>query len=120
MTYSGQSTAELAYNATPADVAVALKALSNIGDSDVSVTAGDPDGWVVEFTGALAKTDVPVITGVCGKNEKQTIMDSGVSDGTFTLTFGTQTTGDLAYDISAADMQIALRALTASTGPTSL
>ena len=117
LTYSGQSTAELAYDATPADVAVALKALSNIGDSDVSVTAGDPDGWVVEFTGALAKTDVPVITGVCGKNEKQTItLDSGVSDGTFTLTFGTQTTGNLAYDISAADMQIALRALSSING----
>ena len=53
-----------------------------------------------------------MITGVCGKNEKQTVtLDSGVSDGTFTLTFGTQTTGNLAHDISAADMQIALRLL---------
>ena len=58
------------------------------------------------------------ISGVCGKNEKQTItLDAGVSDGTFTLAFGGQTTGDLAYGISAADLQIALRALTSINGP---
>jgi len=35
----------------------------------------------------LAKTEVPAITGVCGKNEKQTIsLDEGVTGGTFTLT----------------------------------
>jgi hypothetical protein len=81
------------------------------------VTDGDPAGWVVEFIGTLAKSNVLAITGVCGKNEKQTItLDSGVSDGTFTLTYDGQTTPDLAYNISAADMQTALWALSSING----
>ena len=56
LTYSGQSTGELDYDATSEEnVATALKALNNIGDSDVVVTDGDPAGWVVEFTGALGQ-----------------------------------------------------------------
>ena len=112
LTYDGQPTGELAYDATSAEVAAALKLLSNIGDSDVTVTDGDPAGWVVEFTGTLAKTDVPAITGVCGKNEKQTIgLDDGVSDGTFTLTYVDQTTDPIAYNASALDVATALKAL---------
>ena len=118
LTYSGQPTSELDYGDTKENVAAALKALSNIGDSDVIVTDGDPSGWVVEFTGALAKTDVVSITGVCGKNEKQTItLNSGVSDGTFTLTFGEQVTTDLACNVSPTDMQTALRLLSSIGGP---
>ena len=109
LTYGGQSTGELAYDATSAQIAVALKGLNNIGDSDVAVTDGDPAGWVVEFTGALAKTDVPAITGVCGKNEKQTIsLDEGVTGGTFTLTAAAETTGNIAFDATGADIQAAL------------
>lgn len=112
LTYDGQSTAEVNYDATSAEIAAALKQLSNIADADVVVTDGDPDGWVVEFTGALAKTDVAAITGVCGKNEKQTIsLDADVSGGTFTLTAAAETTGAIAYDASAADVQAALELL---------
>ena len=86
LTYGGNRPARSAYDATTAEIAAALEALNNIARSDVAVTAGDPAGWVVEFLGDLAKTDVPPLTGVCGKNEKQTIgLDDGVSDGTFTL-----------------------------------
>ena len=95
----------------------ALRALSSVNGANVAVTDGDPAGWVVEFIGTLAKSNVLAITGVCGKNEKQTItLDSGVSDGTFTLTYDGQTTPDLAYNISAADMQTALRALSNING----
>ena len=109
LTYDGQSTGELAYDSTSAQIAAALKGLNNIGDNDVAVTDGDPAGWVVEFTGALAKTDVPAITGVCGKNEKQTISrDEGVTGGTFTLTAAAETTGNIAFDATGADIQAAL------------
>ena len=54
---------ELATSTRPID---GLK-LNNIGDT-MAVADGDPDGWVVEFQG-VAKTDVPAISGVCGKNE---------------------------------------------------
>ena len=105
LTYSGQSTGELAYDATSAQIAAALKGLNNIGDNDVAVTDGDPDGWVVEFHGALAKTDVPAITGVCGKNEKQTVVVTGGAAGDkLVLTYDGQSTAELAYDsTSAAD-----------------
>jgi len=111
--YDGQSTAaDLNYNDTKENVAAALKALSNIGENDIVVTDGTPSGWVVEFTGDLARTDVPTISGVCGKNAKQTIaIDDGVTDGTFTLTFGLETTGPIAYNASATDVGNALKAL---------
>jgi hypothetical protein len=117
LTYNGQSTAELAYDISSADMQTALRALSSVNGANVAVTDGDPAGWVVEFIGTLAKSNVLAITSVCGKNEKQTItLDSGVSDGTFTLTYDGQTTPDLAYNISAADMQTALRALSSING----
>jgi hypothetical protein len=117
LTYNGQSTAELAYDIASADLQTALRALSSVNGANVAVTDGDPAGWVVEFIGTLAKSNVPAITGVGGKNEKQTItLDPGVSDGTFTLTYDGQTTPDLAYNISAADMQTALWALSSING----
>lgn len=66
LTFDGQTTdPAIAYNASAEDVEAALKLLSNIGDSDVSVSGGPgpTTDWVVEFTGALALTDVPAMTG---------------------------------------------------------
>ena len=61
LTYSGQTTTAIAFNATAADVDAALEALSNIGAGDVSVT-GTAGAYTVEFTGALALTNVPELT----------------------------------------------------------
>lgn len=63
-TYSGQTTGAIPYNATADDVYGALVALSNIGANDVIVTGGPlPSTAVrVEFTGALAGTNVASIT----------------------------------------------------------
>jgi hypothetical protein len=64
LTYSGQTTAGIAYNANAAAVQAALEALSNIGVGDVAVTGGPGPGtpWIVEFTGTLALTNVLVMT----------------------------------------------------------
>jgi len=64
LTYSGQTTAGIAYNANAATVQAALEALSNIGVGDVTVTGGPGPGtpWVVEFTGTLALTNVALMT----------------------------------------------------------
>lgn len=63
LTYDGQTTSPLNWNATAAQVDAALEALSNIGSGDVTCTGGDlPTDIVIEFTGMLAKTDVPLIT----------------------------------------------------------
>jgi len=58
--YDGQTTSALAYNASAATVATALKALSNIGDNDVSVTKSGTT-YTVAFIGALADTNVPAL-----------------------------------------------------------
>jgi RHS repeat-associated protein len=63
LTFRGQTTAPLAYNADAATVQSALQALSTIGAGNalVSGSAGGP--WQVQFTGALSGTYVPPLTG---------------------------------------------------------
>ena len=64
LTYSGQTTAAIAYNASATDIQTALEALSNIASGDVACTGGALPGAavVVEFTGDLANTDVDLMT----------------------------------------------------------
>jgi hypothetical protein len=64
LTYSGQTTAAIPYNATAAQVQTALEALSNIGVGDVVVAGGPGPGsaFSVTFAGALANTDVAAMT----------------------------------------------------------
>lgn len=56
LTFDGEQTGTIAYNATATVVQAALVALDNIGEDDVIVTGGPGPGtpWVIEFTGALA------------------------------------------------------------------
>lgn len=64
LTYSGQTTGNIAYNASNATITTALEALSNIGVGDVLVTGGPlPSRTVtIEFKGALAATNVAQLT----------------------------------------------------------
>jgi flagellar hook protein FlgE len=64
LTYDGQTTAAIAWNASSADVNTALEALSNIGAGNVTSTGGALPGTAVavEFTGALAGQDVSLMT----------------------------------------------------------
>jgi hypothetical protein len=56
------TTAAIDWNASAAQVDAALEAITNIGAGNVEVTgAGSP--WTVEFTGALAGTNVNEMTG---------------------------------------------------------
>ncbi|MDB5313782.1 MAG: hypothetical protein JWO38_7984 [Gemmataceae bacterium] len=54
LTFGGQTTSAIAYNATPATVQTALQALSSVGSGNAVVTAGIRGGWQVRFAGALA------------------------------------------------------------------
>lgn len=63
LTYSGQTTTAIAFDASPAAVQAALEALSNIGTGDVLVTGEAGKYYVVTFGGALAGADVDEITG---------------------------------------------------------
>lgn len=58
LTYDGQTTGAIAYNASASAVLSALEALSNIAPGDVTVV-GDAGGpYTVTFTGTLAGTNV--------------------------------------------------------------
>ena len=142
--------ATIDYDATAADVKTALESLSSIGVGDVIVTlsgtSGLPtDSIVIEFTGDLAGTDVDDLEtvstllqgatavvaetkkGTKAINEKQTVTITGSpTGGTFTLTYGTETTGTMGYSASAVQIETALEALdgiddvTVTTGTTGL
>ncbi|MFD6770601.1 hypothetical protein ACFWC6_30760 [Micromonospora chalcea] len=64
LTYSGQTTAAIPYNATAAQVRTALEALSNVGAGNVTTSGGPHPGTAVSvtFTGALANTNVAQMT----------------------------------------------------------
>tara|TARA_R110002124_G_scaffold283216_1_gene458978 strand:+ start:4665 stop:7544 length:2880 start_codon:yes stop_codon:yes gene_type:complete len=118
LTFDRQTTGNIAYNASVATIESALKALSNIGSGDVTVT-GDAGGlWTVEFTGSLAETNVAPMTinvsNLTGAvNEVQTISSpNNPTGGTFTLSFGGEITGDITYNASAATIEASLDALT--------
>lgn len=64
LTFEGQTTGAIAYNASASTVQTALVALSNIGPGDVICTGGALPGTpvVVEFTGALAGANRTLMT----------------------------------------------------------
>ena len=64
LTFSGQTTASIAFNATASAVQSALEALSNIAPGDVVCTGGPLPGTpvVITFAGAYAGSDVPAMT----------------------------------------------------------
>jgi hypothetical protein len=56
LTFKGQTTAPIAYDATPAEVQSALEALSSIGAGNVTV-----EGSIVTFAGTLAGSEQPAM-----------------------------------------------------------
>ena len=94
LTYSGQTTGTIAYNASAATVTSALEALSNIGVGDVSVTASGTlasgYGWRIEFTALLAGAD-QVLTASGASL-------TGAGADTFTVSTATTPTGPHHWD----------------------
>jgi hypothetical protein len=71
LTFSGQQTANIAFNAAASAVQTALEALSNIDPGDVSVSGGPGDSggttpYLVTFSGQYAGTNVAALTGANG------------------------------------------------------
>ena len=138
LTFGGQETGNINYNASASDVQTALEALSNIGVGDVTVTRTQSGPmafeWQITFTGALAAADqsqVSINTGgisffgtktniqatdqigqPASTDEVQTITLSNATGGTFRLAFGGQTTAPLDYDATNSEVESALEALT--------
>lgn len=62
LTFDGQTTSAIAYNAAASAVDTALEALSTIGAGNVAVSGSNGGPYTVEFTGALADENVPAMT----------------------------------------------------------
>ncbi len=64
LTFSGQTTAAIAYNAAATAVQSALIALPNVSAGDVTVSGGPgpTTAWVATFAGQYADQDVPAMT----------------------------------------------------------
>lgn len=84
LTFSGQTTGTIAYNATAGAVQTALEALSNVNPGDVVCAGGPLPGTpvTVTFSGQYAGTDVALITDV----------DAGLTGGTTPAVTVTTTT----------------------------
>lgn len=78
LSFDGQVTGNLAYNAAAATIQSALEGLSTIGSGNVTVTGSGP--WTVEFKGTLAETDVARIrangTNLTGGSTRITVTDT--------------------------------------------
>lgn len=134
LTFEGQTTGAIAYNASAATVETNLEALSNITGVTVTGDAGGP--WTVTFDASpQAGNDVGQMTGsgasltgmtlthettqaaVASTNEIQRVtLSSNTTGGTFTLTWdpggGDETTGNIAYNATADAVETALEGLT--------
>ena len=120
---SSQTTGALQWNSTAADIKTALDGLSNI--DSVTCTGGPLPGTAIriEWTGDdVDKTDYDLMTVSddtldAGTATMTAVQDGGTSpdDGTFTLTFNdgdtSDTTADLDWNCTAADVKTALEAL---------
>ncbi len=106
----GATTIPIASTATQAQVRSALEGLPELaGNIEVSGAAG---GWIVTFVGALAGTDVPLLTGAVTDNSSEMIAVTATG-GTYKLESGGVSTTALPFNASAAEVQSALRQIPA-------
>lgn len=86
LSWDGETTAAIAYNATAATVLASLLALSNLNTGDISVagTTVDADDVVVTFVGQYAGTDVPDMTLTDNTDVTMTVTVTDGSAGTVT------------------------------------
>jgi len=133
LSFIGQTTSPLPFNATVAQVQAALAALSNIGAGNVSCSGGPlPAAVTIAFAGGLASGAQPMIaagpstltgasspaatvassTAGASTAAVQTLTVTGTpTGGTFTLSFGGQTTSAIPFNATSAQVQAALTAL---------
>lgn len=85
LTFDGQTTAPIAYNANAAAIEAALVALSNLGATDVDVTGTGP--YVCTFGGSKAGVNVPQMTaddsGLTGGTSPEVTVTTTVQGGVY-------------------------------------
>jgi hypothetical protein len=131
LTFDGDTTAAIAYNASSATVQTELNALTSISDRGgvtVSGTYNSAGGFAITFasyatgsidTSALLASGIPVTASsyTLGNSGYTQIVyaykvGANVNGGTFTITIFGQTTAAIAYNATTATAAAALNALT--------
>lgn len=85
LTYAGQETGDIVYNALGSAVETALEALPNVGSGNVSVSGGAGGPYVITFQGSLGGRDVvtlvatPDFTGGTAPSAAVTVTTPGAS-----------------------------------------
>lgn len=94
LTWNGQTTAAIAYNATAAAVQSALEALSNIAPGDVTVTGSAGGPYTVTFGGAQLGEDVAQMTasgaGLTGGTSPAVSISTTTAGGAASASDGTE------------------------------
>jgi len=112
LTFGAQTTAALAWNANAAAVQTAVDGLSSVASATVTFSAGSAAcsgggiGIIVTFP-AMVGDQAAMTSAVAALGnalEVQALTCTGTF-GTFTLTFGAQTTAALAWNTNAAAVQ---------------
>lgn len=121
LTFDGQTTATLNFDAAASEIQTALEALSNIDPGDITVTGGDISTAevLIEFSGQYLRQNVAQITvdasnlsAATDRNEiQQLTFTETPTGGTFRLTFDGQTTGNIAFNASTAQLESSLESL---------
>ena len=101
LTFDGQTTAAINYNASAASVESALEALSNIADVSVTGSGASSDPWVVTFVDP-GKQNVAQMTA------DDTNLTGGTSTMTTTVEGGTKTIAVSNFQIRLLDASIVL------------
>ena len=133
LTFEGQQTADVPFNASAATVQAALEGLSNLLPTDVTVTGDSLGPWTVQFDMTLnvgplerllmtgtngttplspgGQTEVIQLARL-GVNEIQVVtIPKRASGGTFTLGFGAESQPGIPANATAAQVQAALESL---------
>jgi hypothetical protein len=136
LSFGGQNTGSIPFNATAAQVQAALTALGSIGPGGVVCAGGALPGTAVTitFAGPLASGPQPLITvgantltggttpaptvvmttpGVATADVQTLSLTGGPTAGSFTLTFAGQTTSAIPWNATSAQVQAALSDLLA-------
>ncbi|MCO6456362.1 MAG: cadherin-like domain-containing protein, partial [Pirellulaceae bacterium] len=136
LTFDGHTTSGIAWDASAATVQSALEGLSNIDAGEVSVTKTtdwlDTQEWQITFAAGLAGTNVAQTTvdssnvwgmgtitdieatdtqGGSTNNEVQTVTLANEDDGVLRLAFQGETTAEIDFDATAAEVESALEDL---------
>jgi hypothetical protein len=136
LSFGGQTTGSIRFNASAAAVQAALTGLGSIGAGNVTCAGGPLPGTAVTitFAGSLAAGPQPLIavaantltggttpapaianttTGVATADVQTLSLAGGPTAGTFTLTFQGQTTAGIPWNATSAQVQAALSDLLA-------